>query len=128
MERKDDIQVNDGGGLYDSAGFIDTMILDCNVIVKQIVIGNYIAFCNSMSELVKKLALLKDGITKDREELKKQIKELVDELEKERTGKNEAGSVYNPLEGTVGDREESLRDVIAAAGGGLERDQDHAGA
>ena len=128
MERKDDIQVNDGGGLYDSAGFIDTMILDCNVIVKQIVSGNYIAFCNSMSELVKKLALLKDGITKDREELKKQIKELVDELEKERTGKNEAGSVYNPLEGTVGDREESLRDVIAAAGGGLERDQDHAGA
>lgn len=128
MERKDDIQVNDGGGLYDSAGFIDTMILDCNVIVKQIVSGNYIAFCNSMSELVKKLALLKDGITKDREELKKQIKELVDELEKERTGKNEAGSVYNTLEGTVGDREESLRDVIAAAGGGLERDQDHASA
>ena len=128
MERKDDIQVNDGGGLYDSVGFVDTMILDCNMIVKQIVSGNYIAFCNSMSELVKKLALLKDGITKDMEELKKQIKELVDELEKERTGKNDAGSVYNPLEGTVGDREESLRDVIAAAGGGLERDPDHAGA
>lgn len=127
MERKDDIQVNDGGGLYDSAGFIDTMILDCNVIVKQIVSGNYIAFCNSMSELVKKLALLKDGITKDMEELKKQIKELVDELERERTGKNDAGSVYNPLEGVVGDREESLRDVITTAGGGLEQCPDHAG-
>ena len=127
MERKDDIQVNDGGGLYDSVGFVDTMILDCNIIVKQIVSGNYIAFCNSMSELVKKLALLKDGITKDMEELKKQIKELVDELEKERTGKNDAGSVYNPLEGTVGDREESLRDVITAAGGGLEQCPDHAG-
>ena len=127
MEGKEEMKVNDGGGLYDSAGFTDTIIMDCNNVVKQLVSGNYIAFCNGMAEIVKKLALLKDGTEKEKEDLKKQIGELREQLEEERRGKDAAGSVYNTLDGEVGDREESLRDVILPAGGGLEQNPDHAG-
>lgn len=115
MEQNSELKVNDGGGLYDSAGFVDTIILDCNEAVKQLVSGNYVAFCNGMTEIVKKLALLKNGITKDKEDLERQISELREQLE--RSGEDAAGSVYNTLDGGVGDREESLRDVIAAENG-----------
>ena len=115
MEGKEELNINDGGGLYDSAGFTDSIILDCNKAVKQLVSGNYIAFCNGMAEIVKKLALLKDGVKNEKEDLERQISELRERLE--RSGEDAAGSVYNPLDGGVGDREESLRDVIAAADG-----------
>lgn len=128
MNGKEELNINDGGGLYDSAGFTDAIILDCNNAVKQLVSGNYIAFCNGMTEIVKKLAVLKNGITKEKEDMQKQISELQERLDMERRGKDAAGSVYNPLDGTVGGREERLRDVIFAEGGGLEPDPDHAGA
>ena len=127
MGGKEEVNINDGGGLYDSAGFTDTIILDCNNTVKQLVSGNYIAFCNGMRGIVEKLAVLKNGITKEKEDMQRQIGELRERLEMERRGKDAAGSVYNTLDGTVGDREESLRDVILSAENGLEPDQDHAG-
>lgn len=128
MDGKDGIKVNDGGGLYDSAGFIDTIILDCNNAVKQLVNGNYISFCNSMAEAVKKLAVLKDGVTNEKNAMLKQVDEMGKQLEEERSGKCAAGSVHNTLDGTVGSREERLRDVIFAEGGGLEPDPGNAGA
>ena len=127
MNGKEELNINDGGGLYDSAGFTDTMILDCNNTVKQLVSGNYIAFCNGMRGIVEKLAVLKNGITKEKEDMQKQISELQERLEMERRGKDAAGSVYNPLDGAVGNREESLRDVILPAENGLESNQDHGG-
>ena len=113
MDGKEELNINDGGGLYDSAGFTDAIILDCNNAVKQLVSGNYVAFCNGITEIVKKLALLKNGIKKDKEDLERQISELRERLE--RSGEDAAGSVYNPLDGGMGGREESLRDVIDAA-------------
>ena len=127
MNGKEELNINDGGGLYDSAGFTDTIILDCNNTVKQLVSGNYIAFCNGMRGIVEKLAVLKNGITKEKEDMQKQISELQERLEMERRGKDAAGSVYNPLDGAVGGREESLRDVILPAENVLESDPDHAG-
>ena len=128
MDKTDEIKVNDGRGLYDASGLTDTIILDCNNTVKQLVSGNYIAFCNGMRGIVEKLAVLKNGITKEKEDMQKQISELQERLEMERRGKDAAGSVYNPLDGAVGSGEERLRDVIFAEGGGLEPDPDHAGA
>ena len=127
MNGKEELNINDGGGIFDSAGFTDTIILDCNNTVKQLVSGNYIAFCNGMRGIVEKLAVLKNGITKEKEDMQKQISELQERLEMERRGKDAAGSVYNPLDGTVGSREESLRDVILPAENGLESNPDHAG-
>ena len=128
MNGKEELNINDGGGIFDSAGFVDTIIMDCNGAVKQLVSGNYIAFCNGMRGIVEKLAVLKNGITKEKEDMQKQISELQERLEMERRGKDAAGSVHNTLDGAVGSGEERLRDVIFAEGGGLEQDPDHAGA
>ena len=112
MDKTDEIKVNDGRGLYDASGLIDTMIMDCNRSVKELIGGNYIGFCNGMAEIVKKLAVLKKGIEEERKGVERDA----------------AGSVHNTLDGTVGSGEERLRDVIFAEGGGLEPDPDHAGA
>lgn len=107
----EDITVNDGGGLWDACGLIDTMILDCNNMVKTLIGGNYVSFCDKMAEHVRMLAVLKEGITN----------------EKERGVENAAGSVHNTLDGTVGSGPERLADVIFTEGRGLEPDPDHAG-
>ena len=127
MNGKEELNINDGGGIFDSAGFTDTIILDCNNTVKQLVGGNYIAFCNGMRGIVEKLAVLKNGTTKEKEDMQRQISELREQLEMERRGKDAAGSVYNTLDGTVDGREESLRDAILSTDSGLEPGQDHAG-
>ena len=127
MEVLKDIQVNDGGGFLDNIGLINSLIVDCNNSTKALVSGNYVLYSSINVQMVQKLNNLKQGIKNDTEGLQKQIKDLKALIEEE--GKeNDAGSVHYTLEGTVGDREESLRDVIAAAGGGLERDPDHTGA
>ena len=126
MDVLKDIPVNDGGGFLDNIGLIDSLIVDCNNSTKALVSGNYVLYSSINVQMVQKLNNLKQGVRNDTEGLQKQIKDLKALLEEE--GKeNAAGSVYNTLEGAVGDREESLRDVIAAAGGGLEPDPDHAG-
>lgn len=79
-----DITVNDGGGLYDSAGMIESLIIDCNSIVKSIFSGEYIGFCAKAVEMVQKLAVLKQGVNSNIESLQKQI----DELTAERSGEN----------------------------------------
>ena len=128
MEGKEGLKVNDGGGIYDSAGFIDTIILDCNNSVKQLAGGNHIGFCNAMVEIVKKLTVLKEGVTNEKNVMLKQVDEMGKQLEAERSGQGAAGSVHNTLDGAVGSREERLRDVIFTEGGGLEPDPDHTGA
>lgn len=128
MGKTEEIGINDGGGIYDASGFIDTIIMDCNNSVKQLAGGNYIGFCNAMVEIVKKLTVLKDGVTNEKNAMLKQVDEMGKQLEEERRGKDVAGSVHNTLDGTVGSREERLRDVIFAESGGLEPDPDHAGA
>lgn len=128
MSKTDNTGINDGGGLYDSAGFIDTIILDCNNSVKQLAGGNYIGFCNAMVEIVKKLTVLKDGVTNEKNAMLKQVDEMGKQLEEERSGKCAAGFVHNALDGTLGGGEERLRDAVLPEGGGLEQDPGDAGA
>ena len=127
MEAVRDLPVNDGGGLMDNIGLIDSLIVDCNNATKALVCGNYIQHASIMVNMVKKLSNLKAGVKNDTEGLMKQIEDLKNLLGVERGQENAAGSVYNPLDGTMEGREESLRDVITAEGGGLEPDTDHAG-
>ena len=80
----EEIKVNDGKGLFDSNGLIDTLIVDCNELPKKLASGEYVGFCGLIVEMVQKLALLKNGITKDRKSLQDQVKELIrlrDELQ-----------------------------------------------
>lgn len=69
-------KVNDGGGLFDSIGLIDSLIADCNETVKQVVSGNYLLFCARVVEMVQKLTQLKDGVSNDTKYLKKEISDL----------------------------------------------------
>ena len=83
MKKVADVEINNSGGLYDNEGLIDTLISDCNSAVKACVSGQYIAFCNTMVQMVRKLANLKKGIQSDMatrdqtiEDLKNQLREV----------------------------------------------------
>lgn len=81
--------VNDGGGLYDNAGLCDTLIVDCNNLVKQAVSGNYLACCNTVVQMVRKLGNLKQGIKNDlasKDKIIEELKRMNDALEEEKTG------------------------------------------
>ena len=127
MDVLKDIPINDGGGFLDNIGLIDSLIVDCNNSTKALVSGNYVQYSSINVQMVQKLNNLKKAVKNDMEGLLKQIEDLKNLLGVERGQENAAGSVYNPLDGTLEGREESLRDVIAAEGGGLESDPDHAG-
>ena len=75
--------VNDGGGLLDSFGLIDSLIVDCNEIPKALNNGEYVRFCNIIVQMVHKLALLRNGIKQDSDSMKKQIDELTEILQKQ---------------------------------------------
>ena len=127
MEVLKDVPVNDGGGLMDNIGLINSLIVDCNNSTKALVSGNYVLYSSINVQMVQKLNNLKEGVKNDTEGLLKQIEDLKNLLGVERGQENAVGSVYNPLDGTMEGREESLRDVITAESGGLEPDPDHAG-
>ena len=64
METKP-IRINDGGGLYDAVGLIDTLLVDCNEIVKMLVGGRYLEFSAKVVEMVQKLTKLRNGVDSD---------------------------------------------------------------
>ena len=69
------IPVNDGGGLYDSVGLIDTLIVDMNNLVRRLAAGEYVGFCTMIVSIVQRLAQLKAGVQHDTNSLKEQIEE-----------------------------------------------------
>lgn len=77
------IPVNDGGGLLDNIGLIESLIVDCNDLPKALVSGQYVLFCNRIVQMVQKLANLKQGVSNDLQSKDKIIAELRDLLEKE---------------------------------------------
>lgn len=84
--------VNDGKGLYDSDGLLDSLIVDCNNVVKELCSGQYIEFCRIILEMAQKLVELKKGIKADLESKDKTIDELTglcNELSKEKGGDND---------------------------------------
>lgn len=72
----DEIKVNDGGGLFDSLGLIDTLIVDCNDTVRLLTTGNYVAFCSKVVEMVQKLSRLRNGVESDLKSKDEIIKDL----------------------------------------------------
>lgn len=123
----EDIKVNDGGGLFDSLGLIDSLIVDCEKGMKALVAGSPLEYAAVTIGMVQKLGELKKGVRNDTEDLKKQIRELRELLE-ERGQEDAAGSVCDTLDGTLGGGEERLRDAVLPEGGGLEQGPDHPGA
>lgn len=69
----EEVKVNDGGGLFDSAGLIDSLIVDCNDSVMALTRGEYIKWCNLNVQMVQKLAVLKEGIRKEMESMQKKL-------------------------------------------------------
>ena len=71
-----DVTVNDGGGLLDSSGLIDSLIVDCNGLTKSLIDNQFIQFASTLVQMVQKLSNLKKGIKSDHDSLREQIKEL----------------------------------------------------
>ena len=69
-------KVNDGGGLFDSSGLIDTLIVDCNSLPNDLFNGQNVRFCGRLSGMAQKLANLKEGVKNEIESLQKQVTEL----------------------------------------------------
>lgn len=67
MDENEKITVNDGGGLYDTPGMIDSLIVDCNEATRKLISGNAVGFCSSMANIVSKLSALKTGVEAERE-------------------------------------------------------------
>lgn len=70
------VNVNDGKGLYDNVGLIETLIVDCERVIKALVSGEYMRFSALMVGMVQKLNNLHDGVKNDMESLKKQVEDL----------------------------------------------------
>lgn len=128
MEVIKDLPVNDGGGLMNNLGMIDSLIVDCEKGMKALLAGSPLEYAAITVEMVKKLGLLKAGVKNDTEGLQRQVDDLKRLLEAEGGQEDAAGSVCDTLDGTMGGREERLRDAVLPEGGGLEQDPDHPGA
>lgn len=88
----DEVKYNDGKGLYDNLGLIDSMIVECSDIVKALTGGQYVQFCVKIVEMVQKLGQLRNGVKSDTESLRKQVLELqslIDELTGEKGDKTD---------------------------------------
>ena len=70
------VTVNDGGGLEDTNGYIDRIIVECNEAVRNLTMGQYIGFCSRMAGITSKLLNLKDGVQKEYDALREQIRGL----------------------------------------------------
>lgn len=71
----EEVKLNDGKGLYDNVGLIQTLIIDCNDLPGLLFSNRYVAFCKKIVEMVQKLSAVKTGIE---EEAKIRDKEIAD--------------------------------------------------
>lgn len=67
------IPLNDGGGLMNNLGLIDSLIVDCNELPCALFNGRYVQFCNRLVQMVQKLANLKTGVQTDTKALQERI-------------------------------------------------------
>ena len=76
MKENNELPVNDGGGLYNNLGMIDSLIVDCNNLPSLLYAGRNIAFSSLLVQMVQKLDLLRKGVKHDTDALKAEIEEL----------------------------------------------------
>lgn len=74
-----EIPVNDGGGLFDYAGLIDTLLVDCNELPNALFNGKNVRFCALVVGMVQKLARLKEGVKNDLQARENLIREYAEE-------------------------------------------------
>lgn len=67
--------LNDGGGLFDAFGVIDSLIVDCNTLPNALFNGQNVRFCSLIVEMVQKLSVLREGVKNDLESREKTIAE-----------------------------------------------------
>lgn len=92
----EELKVNDGNGLFDSDGLIDSLIVSCNDLPSAIFNGHNVRFCSLIVEMVQKLSLLKQGIKNDRESLQKQVNELTEILMHEKGAETNGRAAADP--------------------------------
>lgn len=63
-------------GFINTDQMIDGLIQDCNNAVRNLVSGNYIAWCNINVQMVQKLAALKKGYKDDIDQKNQKIEDL----------------------------------------------------
>lgn len=77
----DEIKVNDGKGLLDNIGLINSLIEDCDNLVNCLFSGQRILFCGQLVQMVQKLGNLREGVKNDLADKDRQIKELQEMLD-----------------------------------------------
>lgn len=75
-KRIGELTVNNGGGLLDSDGMIDAIKTRLNRAISSAMDRQYLCFCEDINNIVQMLMALRDGIRKERQGLKEQIKDL----------------------------------------------------
>ena len=70
------MKLNDGKGLYDNEGLIDTLIANLNSLQKLLMTGQYIQYCAMITGMAQKLVNLKDGIRSDMDSMKEKVEDL----------------------------------------------------
>lgn len=81
--------VNDGKGLYDNEGLIDSIIVDLNDILKNMAAGQYIRICNLVVGMTQKLTCLKNSVKEELACKDQQVADLFNlnkELERQLNG------------------------------------------
>ena len=71
-----DPKVNDGNGLFDAFGLIDSLIEDCNSLPKDLIDNQFIKFGLRLGGMAQKLNELKKGVQQDLESRDNQIRHL----------------------------------------------------
>ena len=74
---------NDGSGIYDNVGLIDTLITDLNELTRRLAAGEYVNYCVKIVEMVQKLSGLKEGVIRDLKDRDERIRELTAALDAE---------------------------------------------
>ena len=87
--RISNVTVNDGNGLYDNDGLIDTIIVDLNDILNNMAAGQYIRICNLVVGMTQKLTNLKKSMKEELACKDQQVADLFNlnkELERQLNG------------------------------------------
>lgn len=94
-----DLDTSGAKGIYDSQTFCNSVIVDVDEALKQIFSGERVGFCNTMIQIVRKMALLKDGIQKDLEAKDEQIRHYQSLYEESEGHKEQLIQEINRLNG-----------------------------
>ena len=89
MKKIGDVTVNDGKGLYDNIGLVDTLITDLNSLPVLLASGQAIKAAGVVYFMGQKLVNLKKGIQADldsKNQIIEELKRINDSLMEEKTG------------------------------------------